>query len=294
MSAARPEVHLRMLTADDAGWLSHLDRTSAGKLAERIGLDEPTLTTDLFAGAWASDDRWGWAIMVDGEPAGFALVTDMAGGDGRMHIRVAPTHRGRGVGREVLRQLADHHFKAHPSLQRLVGQAHEGNIPMQRAFNAAGFRMEARYRSAFEEPDGALADVWGYALTRAEWEAGRHQFDLEGYDLHGLRFVVEEVLEGSDTGSRGLTFTFWQEGRRVTATFWSRILSDGELAGVMTRDVVNYRYVQGWDRPDEGHEVIEGRGRARVQRAADGRLQIINEWADDEGRHGTTLLVEYR
>lgn len=290
----RPEVHLRVLVPEDAEWLVKLDSSAAGRLVTPVGLDPATLADELERGEWATDDRWGWAVIVDGEPGGFALVTGMESGDGRMEIRITARQRGRGVGREVLRQLADHHFAAHPHLHRLVGLTHEHNIPMQRAFNAAGFGMEARYRDAFEQADGSWAAVWGYALTRSDWDADRHRRDEEGYDLHGLSFSVEEVLEGPETGSPGLTFTFWQEGRRTTATFFSHRVSDGELAGILIRDVLRYRYVQEIHRHGAGHEVVTGRGRARIQRASDRRLQVINEWSDDQGRHGTTLLVERR
>ncbi len=289
-----PEVHLRVAIPDDADWMAEVDSTTAGVRSPALGFSPETLREELEAGEWASDDQWAWAVEVDGEPAGFATVTGMGSGDGQMQIRLRTASRGQGVGREVLRQLADHHFAAHEHLQRLVGETHEHNIPMQRAFNAAGFRMEARYRSSMEGEDGSRAARWGYALTREDWEAGRHRLDDAGYDLHGLTFTVEEVLEGPTTGSGGLTFEFQQDGRRASATFWSHEVNDGELSGILIRDVVRYRYVQELHKQGEGHMVVTGRGRARLQRAQDGRLQVINEWSDDEGRHGTTLLLERR
>ena len=289
-----PEVHLRVAIPDDATWLSEVDRTTAGVRSPAIGWDRDPLIAELDSGAWSSDDQWAWAVLVDGRPAGFALVTGMTSGDGQMQIRLKTAERGQGVGREVLRQLADHHFAAHPHLQRLVGETHEQNIPMQRAFNAAGFRMEARYRDSMAGEDGALASRWGYALTRQDWTVGRHRIDDDGYDLHGLTFIVDEVLDGPKTGSSGLTFDFFQDGRRASASFWSHEVNDGELGGVLIRDVLRYHYVQELHRQGEGHMMVTGRGRARIQRAQDGRLQVINEWADDDGRHGTTLLVERR
>jgi RimJ/RimL family protein N-acetyltransferase len=294
MPTDRPEVHLRVAIPEDATWLAEVDAATGGVRSPAMGFEADGLRDELEAGEWASDDRWAWAVVVDGEPAGFALVTGMESGDGQMQIRLRATERGRGVGREVLHQLADHHFAAHAHLQRLVGETHEHNIPMQRAFNAAGFRMEARYRDSMPHDDGSYAARWGYALTRQDWTAGRHRLDDDGYDLHGLTFIVDEVLNGPKTGSSGLTFEFLQEGRRASATFFSHEVNDGELAGVLIRDVLRYRYVQELHRQGEGHIVVTGRGRARLQRAHDGRLQVINEWADDEGRHGTTLLVERR
>lgn len=294
MPTPSPEVHLRVAVPDDAAWIAELDQASGGVRSPAMGFAPATLEDDLGAGAWADDDQWAWAVLVDGTPVGFALVTGMTSGDGQMQIRLRPDMRGRGVGREVLRQLAEHHFASHADLIRLVGETHEHNIPMQRAFNAAGFRMEARYRASMSSGDGSLASRWGYALTRQDWESGRHRLDDAGYDLHGLTFVVDEVLEGPRTGSAGLTFEFLQEGRRASAIFFSHEVSDGELGGILIRDVLRYRYVQELHRAGEGHQVVTGRGRARIQRAHDGRLQVINEWSDDQGRHGTTMLVERR
>lgn len=294
MSTGEPEVHLRVAIPEDAEWICEVDTSTAGVRSPALGFRPEVLSSQLEAGDWASEDKWAWAVLVDGKPAGFTLVTGMLSGDGQMQIRLRANERGRGVGREVLRQLAEHHFASHSHLQRLVGETHERNIPMQRAFNAAGFRMEARYRDSMAEADGSYAARWGYALTRQEWVTGRHRIDDEGYDLHGLTFTVDEVLDGPKTGSSGLTFEFLQEGRRASATFWSHEVNDGELGGILIRDVLRYRYVQELHRQGEGHMVVTGRGRARIQRAHDGRLQVINEWADDEGRHGTTLLVERR
>jgi RimJ/RimL family protein N-acetyltransferase len=279
-----------MLTSRDAHWMVEVDQ-AGGAHAHRLGWDERPLPQELAADHWATDARWGWAIVVDGEPGGFALVTGLDGTDADLDIRISPRLRGRGVGREVLRQLADHHFAEHPNVRRLVGRTHEQNVPMQRALNAAGFRMEARYRETYQHPDGRYASEWGYALTRADWEAGRHHADDHGYDLHGITFVVDQVLEGDDRTETGLVFKFLQEGRRALARYAGGDIHEGELAGILTDDVIRYHYVHEADRSD-GTEVVTGRGTARVQRRQDGRLEVVNDWADDSGQNGKTFLVE--
>lgn len=285
------EVRLRVLTIDDAAWIVRTDTETSTAWAGPVGFELPATAEELAAGEWASDDRWGWAVMVNGSPVGFVIVTGIASGDGRIQIRLRSSQRGQGIGREVLRKLADHHFADNGSLQRLVGLTHERNLPMQRAFNAAGFRMEARYRDAARDALGGPASTWGYALTRRDWSQQRHRMDDQGYDLHGLNFTVDEVLDGPTVGSPGLEFTFWQHGSRVTATFRSRLLSEGQLAGIMVDNVVRYQYVQTFDPAMDG-QPITGEGRLRVQRMADNRLQLINEWVDGEGRSGRTVLVQ--
>lgn len=287
----RPEVHLRMLTSEDAGWLVQVDTDSRSAVARQHDWNEEKLAAELDEGVWASDGRFGWAIVVDGTPGGFALVRGIALGDAEMDLRVARALRGRGIGREVLRQLADHHFTSSGSVHRLFGRTHEHNVPMQRAFNAAGFRMEARYRDSYLQPDGRFVAEWGYALTRGDWEAGHHRADDQGYDLHGLLFVVEDVLEG--ISNRELLFRFLQDGRRALARYGGGHVADGELAGVLVGDVLRYRYVEDEDGGD-GLRVVTGGGIARIQRRGDGRLEVVNDWSDDLGRHGKTFLVERR
>lgn len=290
MTRDRPEVHLRVLTSRDAHWVVEVDR-AAGRFARGHDWDERELAEALDAGHWASDERWGWAIVVDGDPGGFALVSGLDGSDAEIQIHISPRLRGRGVGREVARQLADHHFADRPGIHRLVGRTHEHNVPMQRALNAAGFRMEARYRDAYRQPDGRFVAEWGYALTRTDWEAGRHQPDGTGYDLHGLTFAVEELLEGHQPPE--LVFKFLQEGRRALARYRGGDVVEGELAGILVADVLRYRFVHDHD-GDDGFEVVTGGGTARLQRRRDGRLEMVNDWSDDRGQHGKTFLVERR
>jgi RimJ/RimL family protein N-acetyltransferase len=285
----RLEAHVRVLVPGDAAWVVETDRAAATALARDHGWEPASLEAEIAEGAWSSDSAFGWAVIVEGQPSGFALVTGMDTGDARMSIRIAPGHRGRGVAREVLRQLADHHFSAHPELNRLTGRAHEHNVPMQRVFNAAGFRMEARYRDSFKQADDGYAAEWGYALTRADWEAGRHRSDQAGYDLHGLCFEVEEVIAGAP--DQGTSVRFLQEGRRVIARYDADRMGEGELAGILLGDLLQYRFVHLAEHKGRATEVA-GRGRARLQRRKDGRLELVDEWSEDSGTHGRRVLVE--
>ena len=282
-----PDVHLRVLTSGDAHWVLEADR-QAGDLAARIGWDShEKLAADLDEGLWASDERWAWAVVRDGDPIGFALVTGLDGPDAEMQIRIIADARGRGAGREVLRQIADHHFAAHPDIRRLTGRTHERNVPMQRAFTAAGFRMEARYRESYRQPDGTDASEWGYALTRADWTAGRHQHDSKGYDLHGRTFIVEREGDDEEGPWIGTRLVLLQEGRRVIAKYDGDHVLDGELAGILLRDVVAYRFVH-----QVGDDLVRGGGRFRVQRRHDGRLELIDEWESDHAGGGERTFVE--
>lgn len=285
----RADVHVRVLVADDADWVVATDRAAATALAPEQGWSVEELERALSAGEWASDDRWGWGIFVNGQPTGFALVTDIATNDARIAIRIAPQTRGRGVGREVLRILADHHFSEHETLVRLAGRAHEHNIPMQRVFNAAGFKMEARYRDSFTQPDGDVAAEWGYALTRADWEAGHHRRDQLRANLHGLTFDCQQTADGPPI--QGLRLRLLQEGHRVIGRYDGLDVVDGEIAGLLIDDLLQYRFVHVVE-DRSGVTRSAGHGRSRVQRRDDGCLELVDQWSADSGEHGRRVLVE--
>jgi len=288
---ARAEVHLRMPVAEDTSWMAAADRSASTAFARPMGFDESALHAELGSGDWATADRFAWAVLLDGEPAGFALVLRTEPDSARVRLRITPAHRGRGAGREVLRQLADHHFADDPSLLRLTGRTHERNVPMQRVFNAAGFRMEARYRDTFEQASGGRASEWGYALTRNDWEQERHRSAGASTDLHGLAFNLYEPDDGPDMS--GLVVRFLQEGRRAIARYDADEVTEGELAGILDGGVMNYRFLHA---VEVGTDLVptEGGGIMRVQRRDDGRLELVDRWTDAEGQHGRRVLVERR
>ena len=288
---SRAEVHLRMPVAADAGWMAAVDRSASTAFALPVGLDVTTLGDELARGDWADEERFAWAVLVDGEPVGFAIVMRDDEESAHVQLRINPAQRGRGAGREVLRQLADHHFADDERLLRLVGRAHERNVPMQRVFHAAGFRMEARYRDSFEQPAGGRASEWGYALTRADWAEGRHRTAGGTLDLHGLAFLLEETVEGPDLP--GLVLRFLQEGRRAIARYDADEVAEGELAGIMNGGVLTYRFLH---TAESGTDPLatEGGGIMRVQRRDDGRLELVDRWTDADGHHGRRVLVERR
>jgi RimJ/RimL family protein N-acetyltransferase len=280
-----------MPVAEDAEWMAAADRSASTAFAPAIGFVPERLSEELSDGSWASTERFAWAVLIDGEPAGFALVTRDGADDAQVRLRINPAQRGRGAGREVLRQLADHHFADDASLLRLTGRAHERNVPMQRVFHAAGFRMEARYRDSFEQAAGGRASEWGYALTRSDWSEERHRSTADALDLHGLTFVLEETVEGPDLP--GLVVRFLQEGRRALARYDGDQVAEGELAGIMNGGLLNYRFLHS-EESGADLRATEGGGIMRAQRREDGRLELVDRWTDADGQHGRRVLIERR
>lgn len=87
----------------------------------------------------------------DGEPVAYLelyrVARDVLAGrypdhphDLGVHIAVDPDRLGRGLGRSLLRAVADGLLAADPDCRRVIAEPDAGNDPSLRAFAAAGFR----------------------------------------------------------------------------------------------------------------------------------------------------------
>ncbi len=286
-------VQLRLLTGEDAEWMVEIDESASGAMAHAMNWNPEKLRAELDEGSWATEDRLAWAITTDGRPIGFALVTSIASGSAEVEMRIRGTERGQGYGRQVLGRLADHHFAEDRGLTRIGGRTHELNVPMQRAFVAAGFRMEARYRDSYEQTDGGRAAEWGYALTRADWESGRVSPPTD-FDLHGRAFVLDAGDDAASGVVGAVVVKFLQEGRRLLAKYTGGPLQDGEAGGVLTDDSFVIRFVHDIDEGAQGFQRTTGQCRGRIQRLHDGRLELLMDLVSDAGQTMNLHLTERR
>ncbi|MFT4009209.1 MAG: GNAT family protein [Nocardioidaceae bacterium] len=76
--------------------------------------------------------------------------------------------RGRGLGTEAQRQLADLFFR-HTTTNRVEAHTDVENLAEQRALEKAGFTREGITRGA-QWRDGAYRDGYLYSILRAEWQ----------------------------------------------------------------------------------------------------------------------------
>jgi hypothetical protein len=59
-----------------------------------------------------------------------------------------------------------------PGIRRIEGTTRQDNQAMRRTFRKCGYVKEAHYRQAWPAPDGTIRDAVGYAILRADWQAG--------------------------------------------------------------------------------------------------------------------------
>ena len=89
-----------------------------------------------------------WIAEVDGTAVGQIRVDEEADGVGVVSIAVAPEHRGRGIGSEMLRTMADT-AAAETAVRVLRALVHPDNVQSVRAFENAGFHMTAAEEGDF-------------------------------------------------------------------------------------------------------------------------------------------------
>jgi RimJ/RimL family protein N-acetyltransferase len=124
---------------------------------------------------WADGTAGVWAV-VDGERVGIAVIDDLddvaEGGNPVLDLRLAESHRGRGVGVLVLRALTELVFARWPDVTRFEGQTRDDNVAMRAAFGRAGWVKEAIYRDAWPVEGAPARPAIGYAVLRRDWESG--------------------------------------------------------------------------------------------------------------------------
>jgi RimJ/RimL family protein N-acetyltransferase len=81
-------------------------------------------------------------------------------------IWIRPSARGRGIGPQAQRQLAELFFR-HAAINRVEAHTDIENVAEQRALEAAGFHREGLTRGA-QWRDGAYRDGYLYAVTRPD------------------------------------------------------------------------------------------------------------------------------
>jgi len=137
-------------------WPFHVDvRVAADVVRRRV------------AGGEYSDTFW----ITDGAVrVGLVRLMDLDDGTPLFDLRVAASHRGRGVGTAAVDWLTRYVF-THFATDRVEGTTRRDNVAMRRTFEKAGYVKEAHYREAWPSPEGPRDSV-GYAILRRDWESG--------------------------------------------------------------------------------------------------------------------------
>jgi len=133
---------------------------------------EASIRDGAANGRYAGEDTQTLWIVEDGAKVGLVRLFDLGDLTPVFDIRIDAARRGRGIGTEAVRLLAEHVFTAFPDKIRFEGHTRNDNYAMRKTFAKTGFVKEAYHRKAWPT-EGVYYDSVGYSLLREDWEAGK-------------------------------------------------------------------------------------------------------------------------
>lgn len=119
----------------------------------------------------AEDDGQRHWIVLDGERVGSVRLFDLEDDTTLFDLRLAATHRGRGIGRHAVGWLTGHLFTEFAHVNRVEATTRVDNVAMRRALLGSGYVKEAHYRDGWPGA-GSVHDAVGYAILRRDWLSG--------------------------------------------------------------------------------------------------------------------------
>lgn len=113
-----------------------------------------------------------WVILDEAVRIGRIFIEDLEDLTAVASFRIRSAYRGRGIGVQMVRWVADYTFREFPDVKRVEGNTRVDNVAMRRVFRRAGWVAESYYRRSWPDEAGVLHDAVGYAITREDWTNG--------------------------------------------------------------------------------------------------------------------------
>lgn len=188
----------------------------------------PRLTAeDAASVAVVGDDVAAFWVHDDGRTIGLVRafdLDDVVDGSPLVDLRLAASHRGRGVGTAALAWLTGHLFATYPELHRIEATTRGDNLAMQRVFERCGWRLEGRMVEAWRQADGTRHDALAYAILRRDLSAGPDRSQAPGpqlFDAEPMRprtgRATGRVIVPAEHDPSGPAFFEWE----LRAQEWS-------------------------------------------------------------------------
>lgn len=138
-----------------------------GGTPERVAVQERIDSGWLTEGG--TEAYW---IATEDSRVGLLRIFDLDDGTPLFDLRIAPEHRGQGIGGHTVQWLTRHIFSTRPDIDRIEATTRADNQAMRRALVAAGWAKESHWRAAWPDPAGRPHDGVGYAILRADFDSG--------------------------------------------------------------------------------------------------------------------------
>lgn len=137
--ASLSEFDLRMVTKDDIdllfAWANDSQVRKNAFHTEKISYEEHR---KWFSKLINDQSQIQYIFMLNGEPVGqirFSISEDEA----KIDYSIAPTKRGNGYGRIMLKLAQEEFLKTYPTVKTLIGQVKTGNHSSEKCFTECGF-----------------------------------------------------------------------------------------------------------------------------------------------------------
>lgn len=151
------DVDLPLLTGEDAPYDTFGPPQGARQSAPATDLNQPGGFGIILDDALVGDISWIWQQWGPNQQSRNPMIG----------IWLSAGARGRGIGSEAQRQMADLFFR-HTTVNRVEAHTHVDNMAEQRALEKAGFTREGTTRGA-QWRDGAYHDGYLYSILREDW-----------------------------------------------------------------------------------------------------------------------------
>ncbi|MCC3289881.1 GNAT family N-acetyltransferase [Arthrobacter sp. zg-Y1110] len=163
-------ITFRRMTPDDASAVTAFLTANRFPFHVNPAPCESSANKRVAEGHFWSKESQGYWVQHGGKDIGLAVLEDLEDDNPVFDLRLAESHRGRGLGVDVVRALCRLAFTELPQIVRFEGQTREDNIAMRKTFLRAGFVKEAHYRQAWPTADGTRLASVAYAILRSDWE----------------------------------------------------------------------------------------------------------------------------
>lgn len=137
-----------------------------------LGIERPgnrEIVEEYFEETISSEDSYWFAVVVDGELVGAAILPDVDESHGVADLSywILPEHQGEGYARDAVDLLLDYAFDE-LRLNRVQADCYATNDASKGLLESLEFTEEGRFRQA-AFLDGQYVDVLRYGLLAAEW-----------------------------------------------------------------------------------------------------------------------------
>ncbi|EKD81825.1 MAG: GCN5-related N-acetyltransferase [uncultured bacterium] len=124
-------------------------------------------------GDFQGEDNKAFWVFCDGEPetVGMVCLHEMTDDTPIFDLRLKGSMRHKGLGRKVVRWLADYVF-THTDKDRIEGHTRVDNLCMRKVFRACGWVKESHHRRCWPDSSGKKFDATTYAILKEDWQNG--------------------------------------------------------------------------------------------------------------------------